>query len=179
MKLGAPCKHMEDVFHLPVFMCVFTWYSHPLTHAVGRTRVPHVLGWGRVVWARRGVWGGACVPADTYTNTLGSVKRDGRSFPHGLLCLKTVPSRVVVRYWAQDTNSPEKGVLQVQEIAGLWSCLIHLGNNTDVVALSVGGRSDMYWLTYLRDQESQRSPWVTSWDYVHFNVVIPQRALHE
>ncbi len=43
-----------------------------------------------------------------------------------------------VWYWAQDIHSPEKGVLQVQEIAGLWSCLIHLGNNTDVVALSVG-----------------------------------------
>lgn len=77
MKLGAPCKHMEDVFHLPVFMCVFTWYSHPLTHAVGRTRVPHVLGWGRVVWARRGVWGGACVPANTYANMLDHLKGDG------------------------------------------------------------------------------------------------------
>lgn len=37
----------------------------------------------------------------------------------------------------KETNSPEKGVLQVQEIAGLWSGLVHLGNNTDVVALSV------------------------------------------
>lgn len=39
--------------------------------------------------------------------------------------------------WGPETNSPEKGVLQVQEVAGLWSCLVHLGNNTDVVALSV------------------------------------------
>lgn len=43
--------------------CVFTWYSHPLTHTVGRTCVPHVLRWGGVVWARRGIWSGACVPA--------------------------------------------------------------------------------------------------------------------
>lgn len=68
VNLGSRFKHMEHVFHLPVFMCVFTWYSHPLTHAVGRTRVPHVLGWGGVVWARRGVWGGACVPANTHTH---------------------------------------------------------------------------------------------------------------
>lgn len=45
---------------------MFTWYSHPLTHVVGRTRVPHVLRWGGVVWARRGVWGSACVPARTH-----------------------------------------------------------------------------------------------------------------
>lgn len=43
--------------------CAFTWYSHPLTHTVGRTCVPHVLRWGGVVWARRGIWSGACVPA--------------------------------------------------------------------------------------------------------------------
>lgn len=35
-------------------------------------------------------------------------------------------------------GSPEKGILQVQKITGLRSCLIHLGNNTDVIALSVG-----------------------------------------
>lgn len=33
------------------------------------------------------------------------------------------------------TNLPEKGVLQIQEVAGLGASLINLGNNTDVIAL--------------------------------------------
>lgn len=56
-------------------MCVFTWYTHPLTHAVGRPRVPHVLRWGGVVWARRRVGGGACVPANTHTHTSLTLER--------------------------------------------------------------------------------------------------------
>jgi hypothetical protein len=35
---------------------------------------------------------------------------------------------------------PEEGVLQVQQITRLGACLVHLGHNTDVVALSVWSR---------------------------------------
>lgn len=42
---------------------------------------------------------------------------------------------------------PEEWVFQVQEVAGLGACLVHLGHNTDVVALSAGaGRAAMSWL---------------------------------
>lgn len=32
---------------------------------------------------------------------------------------------------------PEEGVLQIQEVTGFGACLVYLGHNTDVIALSV------------------------------------------
>lgn len=125
----------------PVILWMFTWYRHPLTHVVGRTRVPHVLRRGGVVWAGRGVRGSACVPADTHTAYSSLIFREGRRLRK--------PERLRgpgVQVWRRSLGGghlPEKGVLQVQEITGLWSCLIHLGDNTDVVALSAKwGRSE-------------------------------------
>lgn len=123
----------------------FTWYSHPLTHTVGRTCVPHVLRWGGVVWARRGIWSAACVPA-SISHSVNITRQDSLpqvSYnPHSKLTSK------------RKICSPEKGILQVQEITGLWSCLIHLGNNTDVIALSVGRMSRNEDICYYSDQ-----PW--------------------
>lgn len=34
---------------------------------------------------------------------------------------------------------PEEGVFQIQEVTGFGACLVYLGHNTDVIALSVEG----------------------------------------
>lgn len=44
-------------------------------------------------------------------------------------CLPPPPTRTLL---------PEKGVLQIQQVTGFGACLVHLGHNTDVIALSGG-----------------------------------------
>lgn len=42
---------------------------------------------------------------------------------------------LVIKIQLKCSNSPEKRVLQIQEVAGLGASLINLSNNTDVIAL--------------------------------------------
>lgn len=99
-----------------------TWHGHAAAEVVGGARVPHVLGRRRVVGAGRRRGRGARVSAAE--TTVGAQGRQER--PQG-----------------PGPGLPEEGVLQIQEVAGLGARLVHLGHNTDVVALSAEhGRGD-------------------------------------
>lgn len=133
---SAPCSVCGYV------LCVCVLYRCPLCVCIYLTqpcpgsccRPPQCSTWsqrGRCSATQEGGWG-CCLC--TYKNT----------HIHNNIHAMRGSSPSPPRYpeWhrpraAEQTNSPEKGVLQVQEVAGLGACLVHLGNNTDVVALSV------------------------------------------
>lgn len=114
--------------HLSVFMCLHLIQPSPdsccklppcSTYSqMGRCSVSQEGGWG---------W---CLCTCKYKRKCWTLERHSSDSPSQPL------NSVIHVQVCQEANSPEKGVLQVQEVAGLWSCLVHLGNNTDVVALS-------------------------------------------
>lgn len=87
---------------------------------MGRYSVSQEEGWGR------------CLCTCRYTQTHAILET---AFPFWTLN-GAIHCYVYILSYSEAINSPEKGVLQVQKVAGLWASLVHLGNNTDVVALS-------------------------------------------
>lgn len=133
LRLGVTWKPMEDEFQLPVFMCVHLIQTSP--DSCCRTNPCSTCSrMERCSVSQEGGLGWSLCTCKCTTHTFNIRQTDRRySSPRPL----NDASHIHVWYWPHHSNSPEKGVLQVQEIAGLWSCLIHLRNNADVVALSV------------------------------------------
>lgn len=117
---GAPGKDPAPT-PTPRTSGLLTGHSHPTAEVVGAAGIPHVLRGGSVVGARRRGGCRACVSVAETARGQGEGQRAKRAPPTG-------PGPVL----------PEEWVFQVQEVAGLGACLVHLGHNTDVVALSVG-----------------------------------------